>query len=64
MNWAPRIVATRWKAPVTTRGPSLNFADGHTAFFPYSYICAQGGSRPGDPGRPDINWTFNGQPVP
>ena len=45
-------------------GANLTFADGHTAYFPYSYICANVGSRPGDPGRQDINWTFNGMPVP
>lgn len=44
-------------------GANLTFADGHTAYFRYSYICANVGKRPGDPGRPDINWTFNGQPV-
>jgi len=45
-------------------GANLTFADGHTAYFPYAYIAANVGSRPGDPGRPDIHWTFNGQPVP
>jgi prepilin-type N-terminal cleavage/methylation domain-containing protein/prepilin-type processing-associated H-X9-DG protein len=45
-------------------GADLSFLDGHTAYFPYSHICANVGTRPGDPGRPDINWTFNGQPVP
>ncbi len=45
-------------------GANLTFEDGHTAYFQYSYICANVGSRPGDPGRADINWTFNGQPVP
>jgi prepilin-type N-terminal cleavage/methylation domain-containing protein/prepilin-type processing-associated H-X9-DG protein len=45
-------------------GASLTFADGHAAYFKYSYMCANIGSRPGDPGRPDINWTFNGAAVP
>ncbi|HEV7923725.1 MAG TPA: prepilin-type N-terminal cleavage/methylation domain-containing protein [Verrucomicrobiae bacterium] len=45
-------------------GANLTFADGHTAYFPYSYIAANVGSRPGDPGRPDINWTYNGVAVP
>jgi prepilin-type N-terminal cleavage/methylation domain-containing protein len=45
-------------------GANLTFEDGHTAYFPYAYIAANVGSRPGDPGRADINWTFNGQPVP
>jgi prepilin-type N-terminal cleavage/methylation domain-containing protein/prepilin-type processing-associated H-X9-DG protein len=41
-------------------GAILTFADGHNAYFKYSYICANTGSRPTDPGRPDINWTYNG----
>jgi prepilin-type N-terminal cleavage/methylation domain-containing protein len=45
-------------------GANLTFEDGHTAYYKYSYICANVGTRPGDPGRPDINWTFNGEPVP
>ena len=45
-------------------GANLTFEDGHTAYFKYSYICANTGTRPADPGSPDINWTFNGQPVP
>lgn len=45
-------------------GANLTFADGHTAYFKYSYLAANTGSRPTDPGRPDINWTFNGVPVP
>jgi prepilin-type N-terminal cleavage/methylation domain-containing protein/prepilin-type processing-associated H-X9-DG protein len=45
-------------------GANLTFSDGHTAYFPYSYIAANVGTRPGDPGRADINWTYNGVPVP
>ena len=45
-------------------GADLNFLDGHTAWFRYSYLAGNTGSRPTDPGRPDVNWTFNGQPVP
>jgi prepilin-type N-terminal cleavage/methylation domain-containing protein/prepilin-type processing-associated H-X9-DG protein len=45
-------------------GANLTFQDGHTPCFKYPCICANVGSRPGDPGRPEINWTFNGQPVP
>jgi len=45
-------------------GAELTFQDGHTAYFHYSYIAADVATRPGDPGRPDINWTFNGIPVP
>jgi len=44
-------------------GANLNFLDGHTAYFKYSYICTNTGTKAGDPGDPDINWTFNGVPV-
>jgi prepilin-type N-terminal cleavage/methylation domain-containing protein/prepilin-type processing-associated H-X9-DG protein len=39
-------------------GADITFCDGHTAYFKYSYICT---STAGDPKRPDINWTYNGQ---
>jgi prepilin-type N-terminal cleavage/methylation domain-containing protein len=45
-------------------GADLDFLDGHTGYFKYSRIAANTGSRPTDPGDADINWTFNGQPVP
>lgn len=44
-------------------GADLVFSDGHAQYFKYSYICTNTGSSAGDPGRPDINWTYNGQPV-
>ncbi len=44
-------------------GAILNFLDGHVSYYKYSYICTNTGSRPGDAGRSDINWTFNGVPV-
>ena len=27
-------------------------------------VCAQTANKAADPGRADINWTYNGQPVP
>jgi len=45
-------------------GADLAFADGHAAYFQYSYICRNTGAKAADPGHPDINWTYNGQPVP
>lgn len=45
-------------------GADLTFEDGHVAYFKYSYLAANTGSRPTDPGQPDINWTYNGVPVP
>ena len=45
-------------------GANLNFADGHVAWFKYSYVCADAVTKAADPGRPDIHWTYNGAPVP
>jgi prepilin-type N-terminal cleavage/methylation domain-containing protein/prepilin-type processing-associated H-X9-DG protein len=56
-----------WAAQLSSRhnaGADLTFFDGHTAYFKYAYVCANLGAKVGDPGRPDINWTFNGQAVP
>ena len=39
-------------------GADITFCDGHAANFKYSYICT---STAGDPKRPDLNWTYNGQ---
>ena len=55
-----------WAAQISSRhnaGANLNFADGHVAWFKYSYICSNAVTKAADPGRPDINWTYNGQPV-
>lgn len=45
-------------------GANLAFADGHAGYYKYSYICTNTGTKAGDPGRPDINWTYDGHPVP
>ncbi|MGO8927832.1 MAG: prepilin-type N-terminal cleavage/methylation domain-containing protein [Limisphaerales bacterium] len=55
-----------WAAQISSRhnaGANLNFADGHVAWFKYSYICSNAVTKAADPGRADINWTYNGQPV-
>jgi prepilin-type N-terminal cleavage/methylation domain-containing protein/prepilin-type processing-associated H-X9-DG protein len=56
-----------WVAQMSSRhsaGANLNFADGHVAYFKYAYICSNAVTKAADPGDPDINWTYNGQPVP
>lgn len=45
-------------------GANLTFADGHAAYFKYSYICSNAVTKAADAGRGDINWTYNGQRVP
>ena len=55
-----------WAAQISSRhtaGANLNFADGHVAWFQYAYICSNAVTKAADPGRADINWTYNGQPV-
>ncbi len=44
-------------------GSNLGFLDGHAARFAYSYLATQAGTKIGDPGRSDVNWGWNGQPV-
>ncbi len=56
-----------WVAQLSSRhdaGANLNFADGHAAYFKYSYVCSNATTKAADPGRADINWTYDGQRVP
>jgi prepilin-type N-terminal cleavage/methylation domain-containing protein len=43
-------------------GASLTFLDGHSAWFHYTYMACQKGTKIGDPGRSDINWSYDGSP--
>ncbi|HEY5296853.1 MAG TPA: prepilin-type N-terminal cleavage/methylation domain-containing protein [Verrucomicrobiae bacterium] len=43
-------------------GANLTFLDGHAAYFKYSYMAYQKGTKVGDPGNPDINWSYDGSP--
>jgi prepilin-type N-terminal cleavage/methylation domain-containing protein/prepilin-type processing-associated H-X9-DG protein len=43
-------------------GANLTFLDGHAQYFRYSYMCYQKGAKIGDPGDPDINWSYDGTP--
>jgi prepilin-type N-terminal cleavage/methylation domain-containing protein/prepilin-type processing-associated H-X9-DG protein len=45
-------------------GANLVFADGHANSFKYSYMCLNSGSKANDPGRADINWSYDGHAVP
>jgi prepilin-type N-terminal cleavage/methylation domain-containing protein/prepilin-type processing-associated H-X9-DG protein len=42
------------------QGMNLVFADGHAQYFKYAYACTNLGTKAGDPGRPDIQWTYDG----
>jgi prepilin-type processing-associated H-X9-DG protein len=45
-------------------GSSITFADGHSAWFKYTYMCLNTPAKAADPGAPDICWTANGSVVP
>lgn len=53
-----------WVVQMASRhsgGGNITFADGHVAWFKYTYVCSNAVTRAGDPGNQDINWTYNGQ---
>jgi prepilin-type N-terminal cleavage/methylation domain-containing protein/prepilin-type processing-associated H-X9-DG protein len=43
-------------------GANLTFLDGHSAYYKYTYMAYQKGTKIGDPGNPDINWSYDGTP--
>ena len=45
-------------------GANLTFADGHVAWFKYGYVCSNAVTKAADPGNSDIQWTWDGTPVP
>ncbi|HZM03666.1 MAG TPA: type II secretion system protein [Candidatus Saccharimonadales bacterium] len=59
----PQVYTTRFSSRHTAGG-NIAFSDGHAAYFKYSYVCYNDGVKPADPGRADINWSFDGHGVP
>jgi prepilin-type N-terminal cleavage/methylation domain-containing protein/prepilin-type processing-associated H-X9-DG protein len=47
-------------------GASITFADGHTSWYKYSYVCSNNVAeqKAADPGDPDIQWSANGHVIP
>jgi prepilin-type N-terminal cleavage/methylation domain-containing protein/prepilin-type processing-associated H-X9-DG protein len=43
-------------------GANLTFLDGHVAHYRYSYLAARNGTKIADPGRADVNWSYDGTP--
>jgi prepilin-type N-terminal cleavage/methylation domain-containing protein/prepilin-type processing-associated H-X9-DG protein len=43
-------------------GANLSFLDGHSAYFHYNELAYQEGTKIGDPGRSDVNWSWDGTP--
>jgi prepilin-type N-terminal cleavage/methylation domain-containing protein/prepilin-type processing-associated H-X9-DG protein len=63
----PHSYATRFSSRHNSGG-NITFSDGHSAYFKYGVVVADGVSdsnlAPGkDPGNPEINWDANGQRV-
>jgi prepilin-type N-terminal cleavage/methylation domain-containing protein/prepilin-type processing-associated H-X9-DG protein len=44
-------------------GANISFSDGHAARFKYDYVVVNNNGKPSDPGRPDINWGYDGTSV-
>ena len=47
-----------------SQGASITFADGHTTWYKYEYVCLNAGAKAADPGRPDIQWSADGHQIP
>ena len=45
-------------------GASMTFADGHTSWYLYAYVCSNAVTKAADPGNPDISWTYDNHVVP
>jgi prepilin-type N-terminal cleavage/methylation domain-containing protein/prepilin-type processing-associated H-X9-DG protein len=58
----PHCYTTRFSARHDA-GADIAFSDGHVAYFKYTYVCSNGLHKAADPGRPDINWSSDGQAV-
>jgi prepilin-type N-terminal cleavage/methylation domain-containing protein/prepilin-type processing-associated H-X9-DG protein len=43
-------------------GANLTFLDGHSAYFKYTYLAYQKGTKIGDPGLEEVNWSYDGTP--
>jgi prepilin-type N-terminal cleavage/methylation domain-containing protein/prepilin-type processing-associated H-X9-DG protein len=63
----PQCYTTRFSSR-HSGGANITFLDGHAAWYKYDYIVipinSNNGLKPGDPGRSDINWSYNGHQVP
>ena len=71
----PQSYTTRFSSR-HSRGGQITFSDGHASYFKYDYVVSDGtaiattGPTAGqavpagkDPGRPDVNWDLQGNPV-
>jgi len=63
----PQVYTTRFSSRHSA-GADITFSDGHAGWFKYDYVVTpvngNNGLKPGDPGRSDINWAYDGHTVP
>jgi len=63
----PQCYTTRFSSRHDA-GANISFLDGHAAWYKYDYVVipinGNNGLKPGDPGRSDINWSYDGHAVP
>ncbi len=59
----PQVYTTRFSSRHSA-GASITFLDGHADWYKYDYVCVTRNGKPADPGRSDINWTYDGHMVP
>ncbi len=60
---SPQCYTTRFSSRHTS-GANIVFSDAHVGYYKYSYVCYNNGAKPADPGRADINWSYDGHAVP
>jgi len=63
----PQVYTTRFSSRHSA-GADIAFLDGHASWYKYDYVVipvnGNNGLKPGDPGLPDINWSYDGHQVP
>jgi len=62
----PQVYTTRFSSR-HSGGSSITFLDGHVSWYKYDYVITpvngNNGLKPGDPGRPDISWSYDGHQI-
>ena len=58
---SPHCYTTRFSSR-HAQGGQIGFNDGHAAYYKYNYMAYAKGTKIGDPGDYDINWSYDGTP--
>lgn len=59
----PQVYTTAFSSR-HSQGASITFADNHTSWYKYTYVCSNAVAKASDPGRPDIWWSADGHRIP